>query len=388
MKGLSYLLIGFIILAAACCAISNNNSSSNSSSSKVTTGSSSSQVTLSFLGVQGTSFTNADSANFRFIGINLDPWRFIVQSGEVYSKSDFDLWLNEGKSLIGVKAVRMHINGGAFEPAIGNYSESAFRQLDELLASARDNGLYVIIALRDYLWSPWPASAYDPYWYLGGGNVSIPNKDAILTNQTAKAYFKNFIQYVLFRTNSLNQVVYKDDPVIMAWEVINEPNVIDGVFSNWLIEMGNFIHSNDTKHLLTVGIGGAEGSWWHSGNSDWSELNVPQMDFIDLHYYADAGLYNPVDTQNTLEIQDRASAVLSIGKPVVFGEFGCINTNSDLTINNLYKTILSNSVIAGGSGGFPYSWGPPGPNGWGGEGGFCIFTNRPAVFNGLKNLLN
>ena len=68
---------------------------------------------LPFMGASGTHFTNAENPNFRFVGLNLDPWRFLVQKGEVYTRDDFDSWLVAAKSACGATVVRVHMNGGA-----------------------------------------------------------------------------------------------------------------------------------------------------------------------------------------------------------------------------------------------------------------------------------
>lgn len=341
---------------------------------------------LPFMGASGTHFTNAENPNFRFVGLNLDPWRFLVQKGEVYTRDDFDSWLVAAKSACGATVVRVHMNGGAFEPTPGVYSEEAFKQLDSLIAAARKNGMYVIIALRDYLWSPWPKNAYDPYWYLGGGTAAKPNKDAILANSKAKAFFKDYIKFVLNRANSLDGVVYKDDPTIMAWELINEPNFQPDAMRFWLKDMGKTVRSIDGRHLIAVGIGGVENAWWRSGSANWAALKVKEIDFLDLHYYANVALYDPVDGKNVAEIRDRIKAGLSLGKPVVFGEFGCSNAKTDIAIGNLYAAILGSVFKLGGSGGMPYSWGPPGPNGWGGRGSYCLYTDRTAVCSELLDI--
>ena len=347
----------------------------------------SSEASISFLQVNGTHFTNRSNPDFKFMGVNLDPWRFIISSGEIYKRSDFDSLIKNAREYCGAKVIRMHINGGSFEPSAGNYDENAFKQLDSLLAAAEDNNFYVIVALRDYLWSPWPKNAYDSYWYLGGGTKARPNKDAILTDSKAKMYFKNFIAYVLNRKNSINGKIYKDDPVIMSWEIINEPKIIPGQFKGWLEEMGNFIRSMDSNHLLCLGIGGTEESYYDPGSANWRELNVPILDFLDLHYYAPSRNYNPVNKSNLTKIRNRALSALSLKKPVIFGEFGTANTDSDFTIKNLYVNIISNAFDAGASGTIPYSWGPPGPNGWGGKyGGFSIYTDYTELCTIIKSL--
>jgi endo-1,4-beta-mannosidase len=341
---------------------------------------------LSFMSVSGTHLSNAETKDFRFVGINLDPWRFIVQRGEIYSRENFDEWLKAGKAACGATVVRVHMNGGAFEPTPGEYSEEAFGQLDSLIAAARDNGVYVIVALRDYIWSPWPRDAYDPYWYLGGGTRAKPNKNAILTNSKAKGYFKDYIKFVLSRTNTRNGVVYKDDPTIMAWELINEPNIIPNSMRWWLKDMGKAVRAIDSRHLVAIGIGGVEASWWRSGSPNWEELKVKEVDLVDLHYYAAAKLYNPIDGDNVVALNERIKAGLSLGKPIVFGEFGFVNTTSDIVLRNLYATVLGRVFELGGSGGLPYSWGPPGPNGWGGSGSFCLYSDRASVCSTLSDI--
>ncbi len=331
------------------------------------------------------------SGNFKFLGANLDPWRFITEDGEIYSYNEMRTIVKNARDYIGAKVIRMHINGGAFEPAIGNYSEETFRQLDYLVAACVEYKVYILIALRDYLWTSWPNSSvgtyveYDPYWYLAGGTKNSPNKDAILTDAGAKAAFKNFINYVLNRVNTVTKVAYKDETNILGWELINEPNLIPGVTGAWLDEMRNYVKSIDPNHLVGFATFGVEGGWFDT-QTPWNEINVPSLDFISIHYYADASLYNPVNAANAQKISDRVARVLSFGKPCIVDEFGCFNTTPLQTIKNLYTTVITNSFAAGASGVMPYSWGPPGPHYWGGKGGYNIYTDDTELCNLLKNL--
>jgi hypothetical protein len=149
---------------------------------------------------------------FKFMGVNLDPWRFITEVGEVYSQGEIDRWVANVVRYTPSRVIRMHMNGGAFEPSVGQYGESAFKQLDYLLAAARQNNIYVLIALRDYCWTPWPPGrAYDPYWYMDGGTKANPAKDNVLTRPDAIAAFKSYISYVVNRVNTVTGVKYKDD---------------------------------------------------------------------------------------------------------------------------------------------------------------------------------
>lgn len=51
---------------------------------------------------------------------------------------------------------------------------------------------------------------------------SINSEDDFFTNPVVKGYYKNHINAVLTRRNSITGIAYKDDPTIMAWELMNE----------------------------------------------------------------------------------------------------------------------------------------------------------------------
>ncbi|GEM_PF-4842521 len=333
-----------------------------------------------FLRVQGTNFISGESA-FNFTGVNLDPWRFITADGEVYSRSDISKWVGSAVKSTGAGVIRMHINGGAFEPSAGTYNEEAFKQLDYLVAACAEYKIFCLIALRDYCSSPFPANAYDPYWNLSGGIA----KDNILKNPSAIAAFKKFIAYVLNRTNTVTGIVYKNDKSIMGWELINEPDFIYKVIGGWLDNICGYVKSIDPNHLISVGIGAAESQWWKPGAYNWS--TVGNLDFIDLHYYAPEALYNPVSPGNAANLKAAVKSGLALNKPVIVGEFGCVTTNSSATMTGLYRTVITAAFSAGASGCLMYGWGPPGPNGYGGPGSYDIYPDTfPGLCSELKSL--
>jgi len=184
-----------------------------------------------FMKVSGTVLSNG----FTFTGSNLDNWRFNTQAGEVYSQEEVEKWVTNAVKNIHLQVLRMMMTGCNFESSTGTFNEKAFKQLDYLLAAASKNNIYILISLRDYLWESWPPDAYDPYWYFGGGTTTNPYKNAILENNDAKFAFKNFISYVLNRTNTVTGIQYKNDPHIFGWEIINEPNDIPAL-KNFYIE--------------------------------------------------------------------------------------------------------------------------------------------------------
>jgi endo-1,4-beta-mannosidase len=186
------------------------------------------------------------------VGANLDPWRFMTSAGEVYSLDEIREWVRTAVCATGAKVIRVHMNGGAFEPSVGAYDEEAFQQLDRLIAACVENRVHVLISLRDYLWTPWPKSAHDPYWYLGGGTKDRPNKEAILTDRKAKEAFKAFVRVVLNRKNTLTGTVYKDDTNILGWELINEPPFFRPPGPNGFGGKGSFSVYTDRPELCAL----------------------------------------------------------------------------------------------------------------------------------------
>jgi endo-1,4-beta-mannosidase len=332
-------------------------------------------MTASGTGLQG---------GLKFMGANLDPWRFNTAIGEVYSQAEIGQWVANAVRYAHARVIRMHMNGGAFEPSVGAYGESAFKQLDYLLAAAAQNDVYVLIALRDYCWTPWPPGrCYDPYWYMNGGSEASPGKDNILTQSNTIAAFRGFISYVVNRVNTVTAVRYKDDPRILGWEILNEPNMVSGI-KNWFVDISAYVKSVDPNHLVGVATGDTAQSGWEPGAANWEALKIPQLDFVDIHYYAD--FYSPRNTAWASRYSQILQSVMTLNKPVINGEFGCPNTYALAKITNLYQTIVADSLGGGLSGVMPYSWGPPGPNSLGGPGSFCIYTDEKSVCELLRDL--
>jgi len=332
-----------------------------------------------FMKVDGTGLSNG----FRFSGSNIDPWRFDIGAGEIYSQKEFDELIANAIKYTHLRVLRFQLIGRNFEPQIGNYNEAAFKQMDYLLAAASNNNIYVLICLRDYLWSPWPPDAYDPYWYLGGGTKENPNKDAILANEEVKTAYKNFISHVLNRINTVTEIQYKNDPHVFGWEIINEPHDIS-ILKDFYIEFSNYIKSIDTNHMVGVSTSNVYPSWWNPTNKDaWDALKIPQLDFIGIHYYPD---YDHTENVWATRLDTFFQDAKSLEKPIIVEEFGYENNVERSKILNFYQKIIQMSFDAGCPGVLQYSWGPPGSNGWGGYGGWNIYTCYTDICDLLKML--
>ncbi|KAJ0785968.1 putative mannan endo-1,4-beta-mannosidase [Helianthus annuus] len=133
--------------------------------------------------------------------------------------------------------------------------------------------------------------------------------------------------------------MYKDDPTIMAWELMNEPRCLSDIsgatIQNWTSEMACYLKSIDGNHLLEVGLEGFYGTSLSQKNpnnlphgTDFIANNqIPEVDFVTVHSYPDQWLSNR-DNYVQLDflqqwIHDHIEDAQNIlKKPVLFTEFG------------------------------------------------------------------
>jgi len=97
-----------------------------------------------------------------------------------------------------------------------NDGADGLQRLDYVLASARRHGIKLVIPLTNN-WGDF--GGMDQYVRWAGGSYH----DDFYSNATVKGYFKDWISYLLNRTNTYTGVKYKDEPTIMTWELGNEP---------------------------------------------------------------------------------------------------------------------------------------------------------------------
>lgn len=145
------------------------------------------------------------------------------------------------------------------QPKLGEYNEKALRRLDLVLAESARNGIKLIL----------PFTNYEPFlggiqWYaeqvLGPG----ADKELFYTDPEIKDAYKKYVKMMINRRNTITGILYKDDPTIMAWELMNEPHTRDGyerskgidpgtIVLEWIEEMAPYIKSLDPNHMLLTG---------------------------------------------------------------------------------------------------------------------------------------
>ncbi|XP_027353756.1 mannan endo-1,4-beta-mannosidase 7-like [Abrus precatorius] len=260
---------------------------------------------------------------------------------------------------------------GGYKPlqyAPGSYNEQMFQGLDFAIAEARRYGIKLVLSLVNNYENLGGKKQYVE-WARSQGQ-SINSEDDFFTNPVVKGYYKNHIKAVLTRRNSLTGVTYKDDPTIMAWELMNEircPSDQSGrTVQAWITEMASYLKSIDGNHLLEAGLEGFYGQSksesnpsFHVGTDFIANNQIPGIDFATVHSYPDQWLSSSgyEDQMSFLgrwlneHIQDAQN---TLHKPLLFAEFGISTKNfgsnptqRDRLFNTVYSAIYSSASSGG-----------------------------------------
>lgn len=261
---------------------------------------------------------------------------------------------------------------GGYKPlqySPGSYNEEMFQGLDFVLAEARKYGIKVILSLVNN-YEDFGGKKQYVEWARSQGQ-SINSEDDFFTNPVVKGYYKNHIKTVLTRRNSLSGVAYKDDPTIMAWELMNEircPSDHSGnSVQSWISEMASYLKSIDGKHLVEAGLEGFYGQLktqsnpnFHVGTDFIANNQIPTIDFATLHSYPDQWLSNSgyEDQISFLRawlnehIQDAQNI---LHKPLLFAEFGISSKNlgsrNNSTKRDQFFITVYSAIYSSASGG-------------------------------------
>jgi mannan endo-1,4-beta-mannosidase len=224
-------------------------------------------------------------------------WRSRADSGDLGVNGTYLLyWDHTGQ--------RMAINDG----------DDGMQKVDFLIAEAAKRHLKLIVAFLDF----WP--------YTGGAQqmrawYGSDDKDSFFfSDPRTRSDYRDWVRYVVTRLNPLSGITYKDDPTIMAWELMNEPNAQpDSLRIAWLADMSAYVKSLDPNHLVSSGAANV--------TNRVDDLSIPTIDFGTWHGYP---LYYKL---GVTQFNDLIPQFCGIGaahhKPVLLEEFGYARSNPD-----------------------------------------------------------
>ncbi|XP_021671996.2 mannan endo-1,4-beta-mannosidase 7 [Hevea brasiliensis] len=261
----------------------------------------------------------------------------------------------------------------ALQYSPGSYNEQTFQGLDFVISEAKKYGIKLVLSLVNNYESFGGKKQY-VNWARSEGQ-SISSDDDFFANSVVKGYYKNHIKTVLTRRNTITGVAYKDEPTIMAWELMNEPRCTSdpsgGTIQAWITEMASYLKSIDGNHLLEAGLEGFYGQSssqkqqynpnFQIGTDFIANNQIPGIDFATVHSYPDQWLpSSDGESQESFlnnwlnnHIQDSQNI---LRKPVLFAEFGKSSKTSpyeqrDQLFNTIYSAIYSSARGGGAAAG-------------------------------------
>lgn len=202
----------------------------------------------------------------------------------------------------------------SFQPAPGEYHEAAFKHLDYIVAEAGRRGIRLIIPLVNY-WG----SNEGMHTYVEWSDTAETRND-FYTDDRAQKLYRDFIEHLLTRRNSITGRVYRDDPTIMMWELANEPRSSPNLsaFIDWVETTATHINQVGAKQLVSTGSDIYEKSAY---------VKIHQADGIDacsIHYWPQNWDHdaNPVSYAKQYLGSRARLGTDKVGKPVYLGEYG------------------------------------------------------------------
>ena len=224
-------------------------------------------------------------------------WRLEADASDLAVKGTYLLYWDDREG-------GMAINDGA----------NGMQKVDFLIAEAGKRRLRLIIAFMDF-WAYTGGSQQMRAWYGSQDESGFFFRDA----RTRRDYM-TWVRHVVQRVNVLTGIVYRDDPTIMAWELMNEGNARpESLRLAWTAEMSAYVKFLDPNHLVSSG---------HANVSDkLSDLTIPTLDFGTWHGYP--LYYNLTVKQFGDMIAEFCQLAVRNRKPVLLEEFGYARSNPD-----------------------------------------------------------
>lgn len=224
-------------------------------------------------------------------------WRLEGEASNLAVKGTYLLYWDPSQN-------RMAINDGA----------NGMQKVDFLIAEAGKRHLRLIIAFLDF-WDYTGGAQQMRAWY-----GSQDKSRFFFTDPRTKQDYRTWVRHVVQHVNLLTGLAYRDDPTIMAWELMNEGNAQpEALLLAWTGEMSAYVKSLDPNHLVG------------SGNANipvkLADLTIPTLDFGTWHGYP---LYYKLTVQQFNDmITEFCQLAAGAKKPVLLEEFGYARSNRD-----------------------------------------------------------
>ncbi|XP_052188535.1 mannan endo-1,4-beta-mannosidase 1-like isoform X1 [Diospyros lotus] len=316
-----------------------------------------------FIGTKGTDFV-LNGSPFYFNGFNA-YWMMHVAAQSSERSKVTQVFHDAAAAGLTICRTWAFSDGGdqALQISPGVYDEPVFQALDFVISEAQKYRIRLILSfINNY--NDFGGREQYVQWAQNAG-IQINNEDDFYTHPILKGYYKNHVKRVITRLNTITKTIYRDDPTIMAWELINEPrsksDYSGKTINDWVGEMAAYVKSIDNKHLLEVGMEGFYGDsmpdrkqfnpGYQVGTDFITNNLISDIDFSTIHAYPDIWLSGQND-ESQMAFMDKwveshwTDSRTILKKPMVIAEFGKSSKDPGYSIhgrdsymNTVYGTI-------------------------------------------------
>lgn len=332
-----------------------------------------------FVTVSGTQFMR-DGKPYQYMGANY--WQG-MNLGSPGSGGDRDRLIRELDQMqgMGIRNLRiLAISEGPdgsmlrIAPAVqnepGNLREELLTGLDFLLEEMRKREMTAVLVLNNF----WPWSGGMAQYRLWNGADSIPYPPphgkgtwesyqqytaAFYSDTPAMRQYEKTIRSLISRKNSISGRLYTEDPVIMSWQLCNEPRGMNNTeaMHRWVDETAAMIKKLAPKQLVSTGAEGYTTAPELTGTDFIRMHDGPNIDYGTAHLWIQNWqLYDPQKHDSTYPaarkfmldyLARHAKDAQQLNKPWVLEEFGIMKDQGsfDPKAGNQHRDLFYTEVF-------------------------------------------
>jgi mannan endo-1,4-beta-mannosidase len=317
-----------------------------------------------------------NGAPFKFTGINVYNANSVDNCWYTMGEDSQDAGMVLHKTLNRLGGGNEVIRAWFFQPMATRDGERDWSAFDHTLTMARRDGFKVIATLVNQWgqcegWNDYAGGYKTEQWYRSGYRTQ-PSSPGM------PATYKRWVAEVVSR--------YKDDPAILAWQLVNEAEdrtAYDGTCSDtasatlkaFADDMSSAVKRLDPNHLVSLGTIGT-GQCGTSGAEYKDVHSVPGIDLCEYHDYSADVM--PGDEWNGMAVRLRQCRELD--KPLIVGEMGvkAQDVGGLLPRAGLFAAKLGAQFRAGITGALAWTW-RNGANGGSSDQGYEIGPGDPVL---------
>jgi mannan endo-1,4-beta-mannosidase len=246
----------------------------------------------------------------------------------------------------------------------GDYDENLLKGLDFLMAELARRDMTAVLYLNNFWqWSGGMTQYLN--WFEGtpahDPNVSheyerfIGENARFYTDAKAQAEYRRVIDHIVNRSNTVTGKRYRDDPVVLSWQLANEPRPGNSkagaeqkaTYVKWVADTAHYIRSLDARHMVSTGSEGLAGSV-QDAQLYMDAHRTPDIAYLTYHLWpANWGWFDPKQADATWAgMMDKSLQYLNqhidyakqLHKPIVLEEFGLNRDGASFDIKSGTKT--------------------------------------------------